>query len=109
VAPAELEACLLNHVDVADCAVISVTDNHAGEAPKAYVVKSPSALSRREPDEMLALRIQQYVQAEKARYKWITGGIEFVDAIPKSPSGKILRRLLRDRERERRRVTGSRI
>lgn len=84
-------------------------DGKAGEIPKAYVVKSQSALSSNESDEKLRLDILDYVQREKARYKWITGGIEFLDAIPKSPSGKILRRLLRDREQERRRASGARL
>ncbi|KXH42228.1 AMP-binding enzyme [Colletotrichum simmondsii] len=93
VAPAELEACLLGHSSVADCAVISVPDDRAGEVPKAYIVKSGPCSEK---------DIQEYVQARKAPHKWIKGGIEFVDAIPKSPSGKILRRLLRDREKQRR-------
>ncbi|KAG7061977.1 4-coumarate-CoA ligase [Colletotrichum scovillei] len=87
VAPAELEACLLGHSSVADCAVISVPDDRAGEVPKAYIVRSGPCSEK---------DIQEYVQARKAPHKWIKGGIEFVDAIPKSPSGKILRRLLRD-------------
>lgn len=73
------------------------------------MVKSQSALSSERSDEDLMRDILEYVQREKARYKWITGGIEFLDAIPKSPSGKILRRLLRDRERERRRASGAKI
>lgn len=84
-------------------------DDKAGEIPKAYVVKSQSALSSNESDEKLRLDILEYVRREKARYKWITGGIEFLDAIPKSPSGKILRRLLRDREQERRRASGAKL
>lgn len=43
--------------------------------------------------------LHKYVEDRVAHYKWLKGGIEFVDSIPKSPSGKILRRLLRDRER----------
>ena len=52
---------------------------------------------------------QKHVEEHKARYKWITGGIEFINAIPKSPSGKILRRLLRDREKESRRKKGAKL
>lgn len=78
---------------MADCAVISVPDDRAGEVPKAYIVRSGPCSEK---------DIQEYVQARKAPHKWIKGGIEFVDAIPKSPSGKILRRLLRDREKQRR-------
>ncbi|KAK1635587.1 hypothetical protein BDP81DRAFT_450458 [Colletotrichum phormii] len=57
VAPAELEACLLGHASVADCAVISVPDDRAGEVPKAYIVKS---------EPCSAKEVQEYVQARKA-------------------------------------------
>ncbi|KAL1956752.1 hypothetical protein VTO42DRAFT_6805 [Malbranchea cinnamomea] len=96
VAPAELEAHLLAHPAVADCAVIPVPDDSAGELPKAFVVKSPSAGA----DDAATIRsIQKHVEDHKARHKWLKGGVEFIDVIPKSPSGKILRRMLRDRER----------
>jgi len=52
---------------------------------------------------MIARDIQKHVEQHKARHKWLRGGVAFVDSIPKSPSGKILRRLLRDQEREARR------
>jgi acyl-coenzyme A synthetase/AMP-(fatty) acid ligase len=58
---------------------------------------------------MLAREIQRYVEKEKARHKWLVGGVEFIDIIPKSPSGKILRRMLRDKEREARRKAGAKI
>ncbi|KAF2440168.1 acetyl-CoA synthetase-like protein [Karstenula rhodostoma CBS 690.94] len=106
VAPAELEGHLLAHPAVNDCAVIQIPDDRSGEVPKAFVVKSPS-VSAEESDRILARSIQKHVEDHKARYKWITGGIEFIDVIPKSPSGKILRRLLRDKEKEKRRQTGS--
>lgn len=106
VAPAELEACLLNHPAVADCAVIPVQDDRAGEIPKAYVVKSPSA---KDPDHVLASSIQKHVAKEKAHYKQLRGGIEFTDVIPKSPSGKILRRILRDQERARKRPAAAKL
>lgn len=100
VAPAELEAHLLTHPGVADVAVIPVPDNRAGELPKAYVVKSPHHISK--DNASLALDIQNYVKSHKARHKWLQGGVEFIDVIPKSPSGKILRRQLCDRESKRR-------
>ncbi|KAK5049531.1 hypothetical protein LTR84_004460 [Exophiala bonariae] len=109
VAPAELEACLLNHSAVADCAVTSIFDNMAGEVPKAYVVKSCNALVSPKSDEALRDDILDHIRRQKARYKWITGGIEFLDVIPKSPSGKILRRVLRDKEQERRRAVGAKL
>ncbi|KAK3298412.1 uncharacterized protein B0H64DRAFT_471706 [Chaetomium fimeti] len=107
VAPAELEAHLLTHPAVDDCAVISVPDARDGEAPKAFVV-TPAAMASRSGAEMAA-EISKHVQDHKAHYKWLKGGIEFIDAIPKSPSGKILRRLLRDKEREARRGKGAKL
>ncbi|KAF7556194.1 hypothetical protein G7Z17_g1649 [Cylindrodendrum hubeiense] len=97
VAPAELESHLLTHTDVADCAVIQVPDARAGEVPKAYVVKSNTAVNK--PDEQVISNLQKHVEEHKARYKWLKGGIEFIDVIPKSPTGKILRRKLRDKEK----------
>ncbi|KAF1922803.1 amp dependent CoA ligase [Didymella exigua CBS 183.55] len=108
VAPAELEAHLLTHPAVNDCAVIQVPDDEAGEVPKAFVVKSPS-VGMEESDRVTARKIQKHVEKTKARYKWITGGVEFIDEIPKSPSGKILRRFLRDKEKEKRRLAGSKL
>jgi len=108
VAPAELEAHLLSHPAVNDCAVIQIPDEKAGEVPKAFVVKSPH-VGLEENDRVVARQIQKHVEEHKARYKWITGGIEFIDEIPKSPSGKILRRFLRDREKEKRRKAGSKL
>ncbi|PYH41063.1 acyl--CoA ligase [Aspergillus saccharolyticus JOP 1030-1] len=106
VAPAELEAHLLTHPAVADCAVIAIPDDAAGEVPKAIVVKSPSATGS---DEEVIQSIKKHVEDHKARHKWLKGGVRFLDVIPKSPSGKILRRLLRDQEKEARRQAGSRL
>ncbi|KAK7424611.1 hypothetical protein QQZ08_008494 [Neonectria magnoliae] len=107
VAPAELEAHLLSHPAVADCAVIQTPDEKSGEVPKAFVVKALEAMST--PDEELAQKLVTYVADHKAPYKCIKGGVEFVDSVPKSPSGKILRRLLRDREKEMRRKQGTKL
>lgn len=49
---------------------------------------------------VVARGIAKYVEAHKARHKWLKGGVEFIDTIPKSPSGKILRRFLRDKGKE---------
>ncbi|KAL2062104.1 hypothetical protein VTL71DRAFT_6370 [Oculimacula yallundae] len=108
VAPAELEAHLLTHPSVADCAVIPVPDDAAGEVPKAFVVKSPS-VGLEDNDRMTMRDIQKHVEEHKARHKWLKGGVEFIDVIPKSPSGKILRRLLRDKEKEARRAKGAKL
>ncbi|KAK4102207.1 acetyl-CoA synthetase-like protein [Parathielavia hyrcaniae] len=107
VAPAELEAHLLTHPAVDDCAVIAIPDERDGEAPKAFVVTPASMASRKAED--MAAEITKHVRDHKAHYKWLKGGVEFIDAIPKSPSGKILRRLLRDREREARRAKGAKL
>ncbi|KAI4200928.1 MAG: hypothetical protein LQ350_003614 [Teloschistes chrysophthalmus] len=108
VAPAELESHLLTHPAVADCAVIPVPDEAAGELPKAFVVKSPS-VGLEENDRMLIRDIQKHVEKDKARHKWLKGGVTFLPEIPKSPSGKILRRMLKDKERESRRQQGPKL
>ncbi|PBP26693.1 phenylacetyl-CoA ligase [Diplocarpon rosae] len=108
VAPAELEAHLLTHPSVGDCAVIPVPDDAAGEVPKAFIVKSAS-VGLEDNDRMLAREIARHVSEHKARHKWLKGGVEFIDVIPKSPSGKILRRLLRDKEKRARRVAGAKL
>ncbi|KAI5464273.1 hypothetical protein BGZ63DRAFT_412004 [Mariannaea sp. PMI_226] len=107
VAPAELESHILSHSFVADCAVIQVPDPRAGEVPKAYVVKASEAAGKSESE--VAAAINKHVEEHKARHKWLKGGIEFISEIPKSPSGKILRRLLRDRERQARKVKGAKL
>lgn len=108
VAPAELEAHLLTHPAVGDAAVIPVPDDAAGELPKAFIVKS-SSVGLEDNDRMLMREIQKHVEGHKARHKWLKGGVQFVDVIPKSPSGKILRRLLRDQDKEARRKKGSKL
>jgi acyl-CoA synthetase (AMP-forming)/AMP-acid ligase II len=92
VAPAELEALLLAHPRIADAAVIGVTGEDGVERPKAYVVRTPgSALTGEE--------VIHYVAGQVAPYKKVRA-VEFLDAVPKSVSGKILRRELRDRARQ---------
>ncbi|KAJ4312663.1 hypothetical protein N0V84_009807 [Fusarium piperis] len=107
VAPAELEAHLLSHPLVSDCAVIQVPDLRAGEVPKAFVVKAPEAKGK--SDDEVKQSINKFVEEHKAKHKWLKGGIEFIDVVPKSPSGKILRRLLRDREKQARKEKGAKL
>lgn len=77
--------------------MIQIPDERAGEVPKAFVVKSVEHAQRIDQD--VAKEIMTWVAEHKASYKWSKGGVEFINMIPKSPSGKILRRLLRDEER----------
>jgi acyl-CoA synthetase (AMP-forming)/AMP-acid ligase II len=88
VPPAELEAVLLRHPEVTDAAVIGVPDEEAGEIPVGYVTLRPGTSSS--PAEIL-----RFVASQVAGYKQIRR-LEVIEAIPKSPSGKILRRILRD-------------
>lgn len=103
VAPAELEGHLLGHPHVADAGVVGLPDEFAGELPLAFVALQPdiAAAVRRDPSaaENIRTSIAQHVSEAKAPYKWLAGGIEFVEAIPKNASGKILRRILRERAR----------
>lgn len=92
VAPAELEDLLLGHPKVEDTAVLGLHDDYSGERPKAYIVTKGGMAG----DEALARDLIQYVKDRKTRHKWITE-LEFVEEIPKSASGKILRRVLRDK------------
>jgi acyl-CoA synthetase (AMP-forming)/AMP-acid ligase II len=85
VAPAELEALLLTHPAVRDAAVVGIPHAEGGEAPKAFVVAS---------GPLTSVELRDWVAERVAPYKKVRA-VEFVDEIPKSPSGKILRRLLR--------------
>jgi acyl-CoA synthetase (AMP-forming)/AMP-acid ligase II len=91
IAPAELEAVLLEHPDLADAAVIPIPDEEAGEVPKAFVVLKKGR-------ELSAESIIEFAAERVAPYKRIRQ-LEFVDQLPKVPSGKILRRELVERER----------
>lgn len=120
VAPAELEGHLLDHSDVNDVGVVGVPDEFSGELPLAFVALQPAALDRIKSDPGEEARLKgalkkvgfptcaiaptldrrpnyysneierQFVSDVKTRYKWLDGGVEFVDAVPKTPSGKIL-------------------
>lgn len=89
VAPAELEAVILLHPGVHDTAVIGVPDAVSGELPRAYVIRRPG-------EEVSEGEVRGWVQERLAKYKWLEGGVRFVDVIPKSATGKILKRVLRE-------------
>jgi len=91
VAPAELEDLLLGHAKVEDVAVLGIPDDYSGELPKAYVVLKPGV----EKSQIAGKELIAYVKEKKTKYKWVKE-VELVDEIPKSASGKILRRVLRD-------------
>ncbi|KAF3769795.1 4-coumarate-CoA ligase 2 [Cryphonectria parasitica EP155] len=95
VPPAELEDLLMGHELVEDCAVLGIPDEYAGERPKAFVV-----LKQGVPvSETVGRRLLQYVREKKVKYKWLVE-IEFTESIPKGPSGKLLRRVLKLQDKD---------
>lgn len=97
VPPAELEGLLVDHPAVDDAAVVGVYDkSQATEVPRAYVVAAQGV----ERSEATAKDIQGWLAGKVANHKRLRGGVRFVDEIPKSVSGKILRRLLKIRAEE---------
>lgn len=92
VAPAELEELILSNEHVQDVAVIQVPDEVSGELPRAYVVLKPTSNSK----EVSEACLKDWVKERVSPHKRIEGGVVFVEQVPKSASGKILRRILRD-------------
>ncbi|KAF5591071.1 phenylacetyl ligase [Fusarium pseudoanthophilum] len=90
-APAELEDLLHGHPKVKDAAIIGIPDDYSGETPRAFVVLASGV----QGGPGVVRELQEFVAARKAKYKQLSGGVEFMDQIPKSPSGKILRRVLK--------------
>jgi 4-coumarate--CoA ligase len=90
VAPAELEAVLLEHPDIVDSAVVGLQLPDE-EMPKAYVVLQDSARGK-----LSAQAVQDFVRGRVAKHKQLTGGVTFVDEVPKLPSGKIVRKLIKE-------------
>ena len=99
-----MESYLLDHPVVHDCGVFGVPDERAGELVKAVVVLNHEAVTPGRSHDAIAELLVEYVKKGKARHKWLSGGVEVVDAIPKSPSGKILRRELKAREIDKRKA-----
>lgn len=90
VAPAELESHLISHPHIFDAAVIGVQapDGSGNEVPRAYIVADKTKINEDQ--------VKDFVKSHLAHYKQLRGGVVYLQAIPKSPSGKILRRELRD-------------
>lgn len=92
VAPAELEGVLLSHPDIIDCAIIGVQfGRDESEFPRAYVVKKPGSSAGLTEEDVKTFLAERLVY-----YKRLDGGVKFMEAIPKTASGKILKRLLRE-------------
>ena len=102
VAPPELEAVLLSHPLIVDAAVIGIPagkvggkegkDEGGGQLPRAYIVRQPGEKG----EGLTESDAYDWVKARLVRYKWLEGGVRFVDAIPKNASGKILKRVIRE-------------
>jgi 4-coumarate--CoA ligase len=89
VSPSEIEAVILQHSAIIDAAVIGIpaVDPRDGESPRAYVVRQ---------GEVTEDEVKQWCAQRLAKYKSLTGGVRFVDALPKNVSGKLLKRVLRE-------------
>ena len=89
VAPNEIEGVLLSHQDIKDAAVIGVEMGQAGELPRAHIIVAAGA-------NLTEQDIRAWVGERLPRYKQLEGGVKFVDSIPRTASGKILKRALRE-------------
>ncbi|TKA48826.1 hypothetical protein B0A49_13105 [Cryomyces minteri] len=97
VPPAELEGLLSSHPKINDCAVIGIYNkDQATEVPRAYVVPSPGTEGGKGTEK----EIMDWMAAKVASHKRLRGGVRFIDEIPKSVSGKILRRVLKTKAQE---------
>ena len=90
VAPAELEAVLLENSEVADAAVVGITI-HGEEFPRAYIALKPEAQGKVTPGD-----IHSFMKQRVAKHKQLVGGVAFIDEVPKLASGKIQRKLMRE-------------
>ncbi|KAK6354323.1 hypothetical protein TWF730_008730 [Orbilia blumenaviensis] len=91
VAPAELEGILVTHPRIKDAAVIGIkvgTEDNEQEVPRAYVVPT-------EPGRITETEVKDFILSKLSKYKALDGGVYFVEAIPKSPAGKILKKIIR--------------
>ena len=98
VSPTEIEGLLSNHPNIADACVVPLPNEAAGEIPIAFVVKAPDA---KDMDERtLRDKIHDYVNAELADHKHLAGGIEFMDALPKTGSNKTQRGAMKQKAKD---------
>ncbi|KAI5124907.1 hypothetical protein M0805_007335 [Coniferiporia weirii] len=101
VPPAELEAVLLQHPDIADSGVVGVESyDEATELPRAYIVHAKGLPAFEAEKQAFADSVQKWIEGQVARHKFLRGGVVVVESIPKSASGKILRRELRERAKK---------
>ncbi|KIK61144.1 hypothetical protein GYMLUDRAFT_997752 [Collybiopsis luxurians FD-317 M1] len=101
VPPAELESVLLTHPQVADAAVIGVDSAREGtELPRAYLVPTDQSFLSPEASVALGRKVQEWMKTKVARHKFLRGGVVVVEMIPKSASGKILRRELKEQAKK---------
>lgn len=91
VSPSELEDILRQHPEVMDAAVLSFPDERMGEVPRAFVVKN----NRKGDNEAISAEVHRYLNERVSDHKKLRGGIVFLDAIPRSPAGKILKKDLK--------------
>ena len=98
VPPAELEGYLADHKLVDDVAVVGVESAELGtEVPRAYIVRQGGLNAVQQGDDQTII---QWLNAKVANHKKLRGGVKFVDAVPKSVSGKILRRILKEQAKK---------
>lgn len=89
VSPSELEDVLLSHPAIADAGVVGVPHERAGEVPRAYLIKGSGKSVTEE-------EVEEYMKEHLSDHKQLVGGIKFVSELPKNPSGKLLRRVLKE-------------
>lgn len=98
VAPAELEAVITSHPAISDAAVIGIWDSvRQTEVPRAYVVRRDPANAQSQPQQLMSAgEVEDFVKRKLSAHKHLRGGVFFLSSIPKSASGKILRKVLRE-------------
>ena len=94
IGPAEVEGAVMAHEAVKECAAVASPDPHRGEVVKAFIVLHEGAAA----SDRLAREIQDFVKSQTAPYKY-PRKVEFIDELPKTATGKVRRKDLRDRER----------